>query len=63
MWILHRELLLLAPVLAEAGRFAGKRAGAPTHLLVDDESKADHFVVNREAPLHPVHANHPQADH
>ena len=49
--------------LAEAGRFAGKRAGAPTHLLVDDESKADHFMVNREAPLHPVHANHPQADH
>ena len=55
----------LAPVLAEedeAGHFAGRRAGAPTHLLVDDESKADNFMVEREAPSHPLHANHHQAD-
>ena len=56
----------LAPVLAEedeAGHFAGRRAGAPTHLLVDDESKADNFMVERETPLHPVHANHDHHDH
>ena len=44
----------IASVLAEeneAGRFAGKRAGA----AVDDESKANHFRVKREAPSHPVH--------
>ena len=43
----------LASVLAEAnkaaGRFAGKRAGAATHILVDDESKADSFIDKREA--------------
>ena len=53
----------LASVLAEeneAARFAERRAGAgATHLLVEDESKAGHFVVKREAPLH---ANPHQAD-
>ena len=43
----------LASVLAEAnkaaGRFTGKRAGAATHILVDDESKADRFMDKREA--------------
>ena len=43
----------LASVLAEvneaAGHFAGKRAGAATHILVDDESKADRFMGKREA--------------
>ena len=46
------ERSALASVFAEvneAGRFAGKRAGAATHILVDDESKADRFMDKREA--------------
>ena len=39
----------LAEVNEAAGRFAGKRAVAATHLLVDDESKADRFMDKREA--------------
>ena len=53
-----------AAVLAEenkAGRFAVKTADAATQLLGlgDNKSKADHFMVKREATLHP---NHHQAD-
>ena len=51
-----------AAVLGEenkAGCFAGKRASAATYLLIDDESKADHFRFKREAPSH---KNHHQAD-